>query len=324
MSTLDPRVVTSSGSRSRLFAAVAASLVAHVLGAAALRTLPARRPSAPRGTVITLERWPDVVAKREAAPRPVASGPAESAPSAERSPAPARPTAIASRRGEAPARAPRGQATATPDVSGAVRSKGVLGALGALATTQGGIAGLAAARGSLRDMASGLPSEGMIEVGARGETRGGGSDGAGGAASIDDLGTSGGAGGRGFGASGGGLGAGGVPGPVGSVAAGGADIDSSDVTQGEVAGFVRARMGGIRACYEAQLRRNHALQGRITIAFVIRETGTLADVSANENTLGSAEVARCIVGMIRSWRTPFRPAASVSVEYPFVFSANAG
>jgi hypothetical protein len=190
----------------------------------------------------------------------------------------------------------------------------MLRALGALGAGEGGAAGLLGARGSLRAVASGLPGEGTLDVAARGGERGRAGQGPGGAASIGDLGTSGGAGGRD-------LGAGGAPGPVGSVSGGGADIDSFDVTQAELAGFVRARMGGIKACYEAQLRRNHALKGRITVGFVILETGTLTEVSASENTVGSAEVASCILGMIRSWRTPFRPTASVSVEYPFVFSA---
>jgi hypothetical protein len=201
------------------------------------------------------------------------------------------------------------------DVNEAVRSKGVLRALGALGAGKGGAAGLLGMRGSVRAVASGLPGEGTLDVAARGGERGRAAQGPGGAASIGDLGTAGGASGRD-------LGAGGVPGAVGSVSAGGADIDSSDVTQGELAGFVRARMGGIKACYETQLRRNHALRGRITIGFVILETGTLTEVSASENTVGSAEVASCIVGMVRSWRTPFRPPASVSVEYPFVFSTN--
>ena len=37
------------------------------------------------------------------------------------------------------------------------------------------------------------------------------------------------------------------------------------------------------------------------------------------NSLGSPEVASCIVNTMRSWRTQFRPSGPVTVEYPFVF-----
>jgi hypothetical protein len=33
-------------------------------------------------------------------------------------------------------------------------------------------------------------------------------------------------------------------------------------------------------------------------------------------------VAACIIGTMRTWRTPFRPSSTVAVEYPFVFTAN--
>jgi TonB family protein len=84
---------------------------------------------------------------------------------------------------------------------------------------------------------------------------------------------------------------------------------------------VRARIGLIKACYENQLKRNPSLKGKIRIRFTILETGGLTDVTVVENTLGSPEVSSCIVGTMRGWRTPFRPSGTVTVEYPFVFSA---
>jgi TonB family protein len=81
-------------------------------------------------------------------------------------------------------------------------------------------------------------------------------------------------------------------------------------------------MGAIKACYENQLKRNPGLRGKIRVRFTILETGGLSDVVAAESSLGSPEVAACIIGTMRSWRTPFRPAGTVTVEYPFVFSAN--
>jgi outer membrane biosynthesis protein TonB len=81
-------------------------------------------------------------------------------------------------------------------------------------------------------------------------------------------------------------------------------------------------MGAIKACYEGQLKRNPSLRGRLRIRFTILETGALDEVEATEDGVGSPDVAACVVGTVRSWRTPFRPSGPVTVEYPFVFSAS--
>jgi TonB family protein len=103
------------------------------------------------------------------------------------------------------------------------------------------------------------------------------------------------------------------------VAAEEAEVDSSDIDQGKLGAFVRARMGLIKACYENALKRNPSLKGKISIRFTILETGALADITTAQNSLGSAEVASCIMNTMRSWRTQFRPSGPVTVEYPFVF-----
>jgi outer membrane biosynthesis protein TonB len=83
---------------------------------------------------------------------------------------------------------------------------------------------------------------------------------------------------------------------------------------------VRARQGLIKACYENALKRNPTLKGKVVIRFTILETGGVADVSASQNTLGTPDVAVCIINTIRSWRTQFRPSGPVTVEYPFLLS----
>ena len=102
----------------------------------------------------------------------------------------------------------------------------------------------------------------------------------------------------------------------GSVAAEEAKVDSSDIDQGKLGAFVRARMGLIKACYENALKRNPNLKGKISIRFTILETGGLAEISAAVNSLGSPEVAGCIVNTMRSWRTQFRPSGPVTVANP--------
>ncbi len=200
-------------------------------------------------------------------------------------------------------------------VAKAVQSKGILKVLGALGpgTGSGAVADVFGTGGGVGDVATALAGAGGVAVatdpGAAGGRKGGGQ---GGAASIGDLATS-----------GGGKVAYGAKTEVrvtGSVAAEEAEIDSSDIDQGKLAAFIRARMGLIKACYENGLKRNPSLRGKFSVRFTILETGGLADVSAAVNTLGSAEVASCIMNTVRTWRTQFRPSGPVTVEYPFVFS----
>jgi hypothetical protein len=166
--------------------------------------------------------------------------------------------------------------------------------------------------GGMGDVASALSGAGGVAVandpGAGGGRKGGGE---GGTASIGDLATSG--GGKV------GLGAKTEVKVSGSVAAEEAEIDSADVDQAKLGAFVRARMGLVKACYENALKRNPSLKGKISFRFTILETGALADITTAQNSLGSAEVAACIMNTMRSWRMPFKPTGPVTVEYPFVF-----
>jgi len=200
-------------------------------------------------------------------------------------------------------------------VAKAVQSKGILKVLGALGpgTGSGAVADVFGTGGGIGDVATALSGAGGVAVatdpGAGGGRKGGGQ---GEAASIGDLATSGG-GKVGYGAK--------TEVKVsGSVAAEEAEVDSSDIDQQKLGAFVRARMGLIKACYENALKRNPSLKGKISIRFTILETGGLADVGASVNSMGSNEVAACIVNTMRAWRTQFRPSGPVTVEYPFVFS----
>ena len=199
-------------------------------------------------------------------------------------------------------------------VAKAVQSKGILKVLGALGPGTGGgaVADVFGSGGGMGDVASALSGAGGVAVatdpGAGGGRKGGGE---GGAASIGNLATTG--GGKV------GLGTKTEVKVSGSVAAEEAEVDSSDIDQGKLGAFVRARMGLIKACYENALKRNPALKGKISIRFTILETGALSDISTAQNSLGSAEVASCIMNTMRSWRTQFRPSGPVTVEYPFVF-----
>ena len=201
-------------------------------------------------------------------------------------------------------------------VAKAVSSKGMLKVLGALGpgTGTGAVADVFGAGGGMTDVAAALSGAGGVAVATDPSAGGGGRKGGGqgGAASIGDLATTGG-GAVAYGAK--------TEAKVsGSVAAEVAEIDSADVDQQKLGAFVKARFGLIKACYENALKRNPSLKGKISIRFTILETGGLADIVAAGNSLGSPEVAACIMNTMRTWRTQFRPSGPVTVEYPFVFT----
>jgi outer membrane biosynthesis protein TonB len=91
---------------------------------------------------------------------------------------------------------------------------------------------------------------------------------------------------------------------------------------GGLRAFVRKRRGQVRDCYQSELKRNPDLAGKATIEFTI---GTCGEVSRAAVVARSGNVdaaTACVVRAMRSWRTPFRPAEPVAVEYPFSFSAS--
>jgi outer membrane biosynthesis protein TonB len=262
---------------------------------------------------VTLEEIPDRYA-RVLIPERIAKPPEEKKPEPkvekqveERKPE-------AEKKQETPEQVAAKKAARAAAVAKAVQSKGILKVLGALGpgTGRGAVADVFGTGGGIGDVATALSGAGGVAVandpGAAGGRKGGGQ---GEAASIGDLATSGG-GKVGYGAKS-------EVRVSGSVAAEEAEVDSSDIDQGKLASFVKARMGLIKACYENALKRNPKLKGKITIRFTILETGGLADIAPAQNTVGSPEVASCIVNTMRAWRTPFRPSGPVPVEYPFVF-----
>jgi TonB family protein len=82
----------------------------------------------------------------------------------------------------------------------------------------------------------------------------------------------------------------------------------------------RARFAEVKRCYEAELQRDPQARGRLTLRFTIAEGGALRDVAVARSTFARRDVPGCVVEVVRRWKTPFRPAEPVEVEYPFSFS----
>jgi outer membrane biosynthesis protein TonB len=103
----------------------------------------------------------------------------------------------------------------------------------------------------------------------------------------------------------------------GDAIGGAGDFDANLVVQ-----KIRSRLGGIRACYERELRKNPTLAGKVTIEFAIEERGNVSGVKVAENTTGDAAVGECVANEIKRIPTfnPGPEGGKVLFSYPFVFA----
>lgn len=105
---------------------------------------------------------------------------------------------------------------------------------------------------------------------------------------------------------------------------GGPEVESSSVDRNAVAKFVKARIKAVASCYEKELKRNPSLKGKVVVRFTITASGRVSEVEIEENSLGNQAVASCIRTIVRGWAFPFKPEEDVPVSYPFVFSPSSG
>ncbi|HXU73908.1 MAG TPA: AgmX/PglI C-terminal domain-containing protein [Polyangia bacterium] len=90
---------------------------------------------------------------------------------------------------------------------------------------------------------------------------------------------------------------------------------------------IRARMSGVRACYERASRTDSSLRGKLQLGFDIAETGQVAATQIELNGLrvdadwGTASLlTSCIRTQALGWRlSPESVAGGAHVSYVFVF-----
>ncbi|MEN0063059.1 MAG: AgmX/PglI C-terminal domain-containing protein [Myxococcota bacterium] len=150
-------------------------------------------------------------------------------------------------------------------------------------------------------------------------SRGSGLGGGGSAEGIGGLGTRGrGAGRSGFGKGGGDFGAKGQGG-LGRV--GGDPIILGALDRSLIDEVIKRNMNKIKYCYQRELTKNPALQGKIVIKFTIAKDGGVAAASKKSTTMNNASVEQCIVSQFMRMRFPEpKGGGIVIVSYPFLFS----
>lgn len=194
-----------------------------------------------------------------------------------------------------------------------VASKGLLKVLtssGSAGSAFEDVLGNSNSAGSVADALNGAAGVGVATADALAAGQKGG--GAGSAAGIGDLGTSGGGNVN--------LGAKGDAVVHGKVADASPDVESGVVDREALARFVRARIRAIQGCYEKELKRNPSLKGKVVVRFTISTSGRATEIELEEDTMHNDAVGSCIRAIIRGWTFPFKPESDVPVAYPFVFT----
>lgn len=154
-----------------------------------------------------------------------------------------------------------------------------------------------------------------------GSGRGGGGTGEGtvGMGSVGTLGRGGrGQGGTGFGSGRGGLGGRGASVPV--VRQGVATTVGS-LSKEVIRRVVRRHINEVSFCYEQRLAKRPDLEGRVTINFIISQSGAVQSSQVKESTLGDGQAESCIAQAVRRWTFPAPEGGGiVVVNYPFLLN----
>jgi len=100
--------------------------------------------------------------------------------------------------------------------------------------------------------------------------------------------------------------------------------DWGEPDRAKVEALFRSRFAEVKRCYEAELQSHPDARGKLTLRFEIVESGALRHVSVAKTSFKRRDVPDCVVGVVRRWKTPFRPSEPVEVEYPFSFSPRVG
>ena len=85
-----------------------------------------------------------------------------------------------------------------------------------------------------------------------------------------------------------------------------------------VQSVVQEASGAFRQCYEAALRRNTRIAGKIVLSWKIVQDGGVEDVATGSSTLRDEEIERCLMTRVRALRFPRPDGGTVKVEYPMV------
>jgi TonB family protein len=80
---------------------------------------------------------------------------------------------------------------------------------------------------------------------------------------------------------------------------------------------VKQHVGGARACYELGMRHGEARGGTVRLRMTISPIGKVTEVEVEDDTLGDAEIQKCITSRVRNWRFT-APPREIQLDYDLV------
>jgi hypothetical protein len=98
----------------------------------------------------------------------------------------------------------------------------------------------------------------------------------------------------------------------------GAPLGSGQLDPQIVLSGINARMGRMRACYAAGLRRDPTLRGEMKIKFVIDTSGHTLNVVDAGSHMKDKEVLACVMSEFKALRFPAPEGGIVDMVYPLV------
>lgn len=112
------------------------------------------------------------------------------------------------------------------------------------------------------------------------------------------------------------------PSNVVAVAGAGGEVEvTGSINRDAIQQVIRRNMAQIRYCYQRSLTKDPNLAGKVTIALMIAQDGTVASSAVAESTLNSEEVEACITQRFKRMQFPAPTGGGVvRVSYPLVFA----
>ncbi len=99
------------------------------------------------------------------------------------------------------------------------------------------------------------------------------------------------------------------------------DVDGS-LDPSVIVKEIRGRIRAVTACYEAGLKRNPSIGGKLVLRFTVSTVGKVTAAEIENDTMHDDEVASCIKSRVMSWRFPAPSGGEVQFSYPFIFQAS--
>ncbi|MFO0725908.1 MAG: AgmX/PglI C-terminal domain-containing protein [Myxococcota bacterium] len=99
-------------------------------------------------------------------------------------------------------------------------------------------------------------------------------------------------------------------------------IICNNIDKEDVARVIRRNLPRFKHCYDAELNKEPDLAGKVSVRFMIGQTGGVMETAIAESSIGSQNVEACVMRVMQSLKFTAPKGGGVAVvTYPFVFAS---